>query len=173
MKYSPPHCGGHSASQQAPWIDSPVPKLRGLKAELNFSRSGQFSFDSYMTHPIYSSVQYSAPVSPGLFSFPSQLSGATHVLSSPGRPLCGTLDVGRFAAHNSIRTACPHAASPLRLLHSSTFTLSHSALPPSPPNPFNATLTNHPTSVDSKQLTAILNPSESHLQKTGGEGGYG
>ncbi len=35
----------------------------------------------------------------------------------------------------------------------------------------NATLTNHPTSVDSKQLTTTLNPPESTLTKNMGGGG--
>ena len=35
----------------------------------------------------------------------------------------------------------------------------------------NATLTNHPTSVDSKQLTTYLNPPESTLTKNIGGGG--
>jgi hypothetical protein len=35
----------------------------------------------------------------------------------------------------------------------------------------NATLTNHPTSIDSKQLTTKLNPPESTLTKNIGVGG--
>ena len=56
------------------------------------------------------------------------------------------------------------------LLHSYTFALLHSQTSPAL-TPLNATLTNHLTSVDSKQLTISLNPSESTLTKNMGGGG--
>src|SRR6266481_2788358 len=102
----------------------------------------------------------------GAFSFPSQLSGATHVLSSPGWPLCGHTRSG------------PRVCMPLHLcrrLHSYTFTLLRScSLALSALTHLNATLTNDLTSVDSKQVTVNLNPSESALTKNMGGGGcYG
>src|SRR5712664_1910193 len=59
-----------------------------------------------------------------------------------------------------------------RRLHSYTFTLLHScSLALSALTHLNATLTSHLTSVDSKEVTVNLNPSESTLTKN--RGGWG
>src|SRR6266850_2541604 len=56
-----------------------------------------------------------------------------------------------------------------RLLHSSALTPLHFyTLVLSALTPLNATLTTHLTSVDSKEVTVNLNPSESTLTKNGG-----
>jgi len=82
-----------------------------------------------------------------------------------------TLDVGRFAATldkdrvSLCRfTFADSCTLTLALLHSCPLALS-------PLTHLNATLTSHLTSVDSKQLTPNLNPSESTLTKNRGEGG--
>jgi len=78
-----------------------------------------------------------------------------------------TLDVGRFAATlDKDRVSLCR-----RLLHSCTLPLFHFCLLAlSALTHLNATLTNHLTSVDSKQLTVNLNPLESTLTKNRGVG---
>src|SRR5882724_11721604 len=66
---------------------------------------------------------------------------------------------------HSIRTACPCAADSCTLALFHFCLLALSAL-----THLNATLTNHLTSVDSKQLTVNLNPLESTLTKNRGVG---
>src|SRR5882724_2511612 len=78
--------------------------------------------------------------------------------------------VGRSAAaHDKDRaSACRFTFADGRpLLHSYTSTLLHSQTSPALTH-LNATLTNDLTSVDSKQLTPNLNPSESTLTKNRG-----
>jgi len=75
--------------------------------------------DKFIIIPIQCRRSVFRPGFTGAFSFPSQLSGATHVLSSPGWPLWATLVKDRVSACRfTFADSCT-----LPLLHPYTFTL--------------------------------------------------